>query len=205
MKDCRDPMHGDKNISCRRAFENVAGCLNGSNFPSFVLRGIWQELLFCESEIIIWDVFPDVIKLLLKEEQSSVAALLNLTRSMPFKFENAPAIYMDAGLTKSNYFAALDQGDLGNEFFRPIDYYAIASDVGSWCIYVEEENDIAVIAFRSEVITDGYKEIVGMLKAKPIGCLTASDAPKRPPFNILVPDWKEGLNKNYRTRHETKW
>lgn len=193
-------MHANNNISCRQAFETLVGLLNGSSFPSYVLNGKWEELLFCESRIITWGRFPEVVRVLLEVEQSLIACLLNVTHGIPREFESAPAIYLDEYLTKHSYLAALKQGGPGKDILHSVDSYACASDVGSWCIYTERDNDVAVVAFRNKVVSEGYRQVVEILKAEPIDRLIAGDVPQRPPFNMLVPEWRDGLYKNYKAR-----
>jgi hypothetical protein len=69
--------------------------------------------------------------------------------------------------------------------------YVCASDAGSWCIYAEKQNDVAVIALRNISASTQFHYALGYLGADSLTYLLRTSFP----FTHLTLAWRDGYPK----------
>jgi len=79
--------------------------------------------------------------------------------------------------------------------------YLVASNRGSWCIYSEMSNDIAIIAFADVEHAQRFASPLQKLHAGAIDEMVRDGANSVYPFTRLVPEWRLGLIENYARPH----
>lgn len=176
------------------AFENVTESVSFDTLlPSLVFTGAWGKFLFCESDRIFGAHFVGAVTELMRLEGGTVACLVNLDLTSVLEFERVAAIYVDRAMTTEQHIDALQSGGPESGWLYRVDRYACASDAGSWCIYCEKSNDVAVIALRDSSDVDRFRGALAQLWAKPIEELVDGGTSPLFPFDKLVPDWRKGL------------
>ncbi|MFM0736922.1 hypothetical protein PQQ51_06720 [Paraburkholderia xenovorans] len=180
------------------AFENVKRSVNVDTLlPSLVFAGTWAKFFFCESDRIFGAHFVGAVTELMRLEGGTVACLANLDLTPVSELAGFAAIYVDRATTTEQYRDALQAGGPQSGWLYRMDRYACASDAGSWCIYCEKSNDVAVIALRDNSDADWSRGPLTQLWAKPIEELVDGGSSPLFPFDMLVPDWRKGLIDTY--------
>lgn len=184
-------------ISARlTAFCNVRRFIDvGAWLPAQVLVGEWSRILFFESEWITSASFVEAIGCLLHAEESTSCCLLNFSQTCVIEYQKASAIFIEAGMSADEYQKKLKEGGPATGWLYRVDRYGCASDIGEWCIYCEQENDVALIGLRSTNI-EQFLLPLERLFAKPIETLVENHS-SPPPFNMLTCEWRTGLLKHY--------
>lgn len=190
-------MSKDKRL---RAFGNSIAFVDvNRSLPDAVFVGVWDRFLFCESDRIFSSEFIRVIKKLFDIERAEVACLLNVSRSEGRDFESSSAFFMDALISESEYVEWLRCGGGDGWIFSP-DRYICTSDVGTWCVYCEKDNDVAVIGLRSGCDLDLREMAFEDVLAMPIGRVVSGGVNPMFPFDRLTAGWRDALIENYGVR-----
>ena len=177
------------------AIANAVSSINiESHFPNKVLTGYWENYFFFEPYMIFDSCFIDVKNLLLHEEKASVMALINLDQKTN---TNLPAIFLEQDTGPMEYIAKLKGDGTAMNWMFLMDRYICASEIGSWAIYCEKENDIAVLAFRKGVTESACSRVAQLLNAKSIRLALLPQNNQMFDFDKLVPDWKSALVASY--------
>lgn len=175
-------------LAYSNAFSSLAG---EKRFPEQVFVGQWEDFLFFESDLMFEQRFMDVANLLLREEQASVIALINLS------FAETPEAFFLTRETKwADYHSKLvgDGTAINWVFLR--DRYVCASDQNRWVIYCERQNDIAAFAFRglSRSVVTNVQVLLKATSIRPTSTPTSADGFD---FEKLVPYWRNTLMMEY--------
>lgn len=188
---------GDKEV----AFQNAASALNLDEvLPMRVFAGTWDNFYFFQSDELFVAEFADVQRELLALEGASVACLINLDETSILEAESAAVIYFDLASSGDDFVAAL--GGVGGKpgWMHLVDRYVMASNRGTWCIYCEKANDVAIIALADAESARRFASPLRRLRAENIQSLVAGGSVGVTPFNRLVPTWREGLLANFSGR-----
>jgi len=168
--------------------------------PNRVFRGKWAAYVFCESDRIFCPEFSDAIVELMRIENSSVCSLVNLDKSCDPGCDGISSIFIDASTSRDRYWEAMCAGGPEDGWLYRMDRYVCASDIGSWCLYCEKENDVAILAFQNAEDVKRYSPATRKLWAWPIEDLIEGGSSPLFPFDRLVPAWKNSLLENYGTK-----
>lgn len=184
-----------------RAFGNsIASVDVNRNLPDDVFVGAWAKFLFCESDRIFSSEFISVIKKLVDIERAEVACLLNISRSGGADFESSSVFFMDALVSESEYVEWLKGGVSGDGWIFSLDRYICTSDVGTWCVYCEKDNDVAVVGLRDGCDLDLKEMAFEGVLAMPIESVISGGANPMFPFDRLTASWRKALIENYGVR-----
>jgi len=170
-----------------RAESNVNGNLQlDCRLPDDVFSRRWSAYMFFSSDQVFKDTFVDVIKGMIDVERSSVACLRMLDST-------STSFFIDQSTTLQGYKARLIGSGPVDGWLYGMERFGCASATGSWCIYCEKNNEIAVIAMNN---LDRAKFGFAM---KEFHAFKIAD--KRIdlyfPFYRLTPAWRKSLMKNY--------
>jgi len=181
------------------ALQNIEKSVDAAvTLPFYVLKGDWGPTLFFESDAMDCDFFVDVIHSLCEAEESEVACMINITeRRRSLSLDNS-VVFLDASLSKEDYMATLKGQPPALGWYYTVDHFACSSDKGLWCIYIEKDNDVGLIAFRRNENLKRFVNAIQILEAESIDSITASEV-KRPPFSMLVPKWRDSLRALYKS------
>jgi hypothetical protein len=165
--------------------------------PHKIFVGRWEDYLFFEPYMMFDVGFADVKNLLMREENASVIALINLGSGGTPENDCPLTMFLGRDTGSAEYISELKgDGSAANWMFL-MDRYVCASDKGSWSIYCEKENDVAVFAFREELSRVSVAKVEGLLKAKSIRSMSGLAGNQLFDFNKLVPEWKSALKAEY--------
>jgi hypothetical protein len=182
----------------RKAFDNSIDALRlYTTFPQNVFRESWAAFFFLESYMVFYSGFIAALYSLMDAEGSQSCCLINLGGGGTQQcYDNPPAIYLCKSIEPSQYMSLLRRGG-ANSWSVLMDRYVCASDVGEWCIYCEKQNDVAVIAFRSEIGANKFAVPLEGLQATSIQF--ASQTPREGAFRFdkLTPAWRSSLVAQY--------
>ena len=191
-----------KNISeknCRKALLNARNAFDPDmKFPNNVFTQHWDYYLFFPSDRMLRHDFVYPISKFITLENASIVCLLNLSRSPSLEFENADALYLDKEMGEDEYYALIcgNGPAIPDGWIYDVDDYICTSDVGSWCMYCERANEIAVLAL-SEMGLEQFRPALDILQPYTLeeACRPGQEGVF--PFNHMVPEWHDGLFKNY--------
>ncbi len=181
-----------------KAHSNAIGAFNpGSCLPAQIFMPNWMGFLFLPSDAILRGQFADTLRQLMAEEHSTVFCLVKLGVTATSAPGEASTIFVDKDVTIDRYHEMLTSGGPAAGWLYDVDCYACASDAGEWCIYLEKENDIAVIGFRQATAMKKLRPLLEKIGACRI--LDAVVEGKSPtwPFSHLTPEWLKKLTENY--------
>jgi hypothetical protein len=164
-------------------------------FPDNVFTQTWDDYLFFESYIVFDGNFIEAKDLLLEEEGSSCIALVNLGNAPSDSDVEPRSMFLDRSTTFSEYFSMLKGDGSSSNWLYLMDRYVCASDKGSWCVYCEKQNDVAVIAVRHTLPTSTRLKLETVMEAESIRTLFTSQNDRI--FDSLVPTWRYGLAAEY--------
>jgi hypothetical protein len=180
------------------AVRNAISCIRSERrFPYQVFVGDWTDYLFFYPEVLFEARFIEVKNLLLKEENASVIAVVNLGNANNKTEEERRAIFLDRDTSPKDYIAGLMGDGSPTSWMFLMDRYVCASDKGHWSIYCEKENDVAVMAVGEAVSRFNCSQLAKLLSAKSIGSAPLSGKGQLFDFQKLVPEWKSILTAEY--------
>jgi hypothetical protein len=178
---------------CEQARSNAISAIRpGSRFPDNVFAGAWSNFLFFESDALIVGNFVWAIKEFLRIERATSASLINLTRYG--RGSSRHSLCLNADITNDRYQEELRVEDDDAGWIYLMEDYVCASNLGSWCIYAERSNDVAVIALRNVAASSQFHFALGYLGADSLTYQMRTSFP----FTHFIADWRAGLLKNYR-------
>jgi hypothetical protein len=181
------------------AVRNAISRINSERrFPCQVFVGDWTDYLFFHPEILFEAHFVDVKNVLLKEENASVIAVVNLGNANSNAEEEPRAIFLDRDTTPNDYIAGLMGDGSAMSWMFLMDRYVFASDKGHWSIYCEKENDVAVLAVGEAVSRFTRLQLGKLLNARSIRSVPMPGNGPLFDFQKLVPEWKSALTAEYR-------
>lgn len=187
---------GSANCFRKRARRNAGSSVDQKKmFPDQVYQGGWSGFLFFQSDYIFSSDFFDIVIEFMRIENACSAALINIDKKEVSESECAEFFFERNSLSESYARKLVGEGR-GDGWLYEFDRYVCSTDVGSWAIYCEKSNDIAVIAFREPGLENKFREVLPLLSASPINLLVDGEV-NLSPFNELVPTWKRGLRENY--------
>jgi hypothetical protein len=175
----------------------LASISSEKRFPSKIFVGDWRDYLFFHSDVLFEARFIDVKNLLLREENASVIAVINLGNANTKSDGEPRAIFLDRDTTPENYSAWLKGDGSPISWMFLMDRYVCASDKGHWCIYCEKENDVAVLALAPGVSRFTCSQLAKLLNANSIGTSSMASKGQLFDFDKLVPEWKSALTAEY--------
>ena len=188
-------MNLPNDTSRRSAVSNALSSISKDRrFPKKVLIGLWEDYLFFDTFGTIFDPsFIEVKNLLLTEEKASVIALINLGADTPIDYENPPVIFIEQATEAGEYISELERngGSVGWRFL--MDRYVCASDTGSWSMYCEKQNNLAVFAFRAGLPKSICSQVEVLLRAKSLKFSSPTGDSSLFDFIDLLPDWRFAL------------
>jgi hypothetical protein len=194
---CEDPR--------RRAAKNLdAAVAPGRRFPENVFRGNWSAFFFFDPDLLFEPQFVESARTFLGTENGTCVCLSNLD-AVGTQGGLETSIFLDAGTTGEAYVARLRGPSVASGWLYQMDRYGCTSDVGSWCIYCERNNEIAVIAVHENGAPNRVKSAIEQLNALPV-----EQAIQTPPsYGLssrgLPVEWRNKLLQGYgETRRRTK-
>jgi hypothetical protein len=198
-EDTRGPRQPESiEVAKRVAFDNAISSINTDVFfPSQVFVEGFSEYKFFESDQIFSPSFAGAINSLLLEDGALVCSLINLSQTRTETYGEAAALFFEAGIAPAEYDARLQAGGPGRGWMFTGDRFCCASDTGSWSIYCEKNNDVAVIGLQDRGTVERLSSGLHKLHAEEIVALLDQGAEAVPPFGILVPRWRYELTRHY--------
>jgi hypothetical protein len=139
-------------------------------FPENVFLGEWSAYLFFDPDLIFDRGFIEIAKALLLCEDGTCICLRNLEVALTGNLEQA-SLFLDNQSSGKAYMGRLSAPIEGSNlvgWVHLMDHYGCASDIGSWCIYCERSNEIAVIAVRKDDDLVQLSPALKQLQALPI-------------------------------------
>lgn len=181
--------------ACEQARANALSALRpGVRFPNNVFAGAWSNFLFLESDALFVGHFVWAIKEFLRIEGAPAACLINLTRQCAGATSDESTLCLGKDITNDKYQEELrvERGDIA--WLYHMEDYVCASSGGSWCVYAEKQNDVAVVALKNIAASTQFHYALGYLGADSLTYLLRA----RFPFTHFTPEWRASLTKNYR-------
>lgn len=175
----------------------TASIRGGRRFPHQIFVGEWTDYLFFYPEALFEARFIDVKDLILREESSSIIAVVNLGNTNNESAVEPQAIFLDRHTTPKHYIAELMGDRTAASWMFLMDRYVCASEKGNWSIYCEKENDVAVLAVGAVISRFTCSQLARLLNAKSIRSSRLSDSSQSFDFQRLVPQWKSALVAEY--------
>ena len=183
------------------AFGHVVSFIDLAAFlPGQVFIGGGLDFGFFESDRIFAPSFADIINDFMSAEEATSCCLVNLSRTRTMTYNEAAVIFIEKQTTSIEYDAQLRSGGPAAGWLFSMDRYGCASDGGSWSIYCEKGNDVAVIALRDQSVAKRHSSLLRKLHAEAIDILIRQESAAPFPFSSLTPKWRNELDKQYGTR-----
>jgi hypothetical protein len=112
-------------------------------------------------------------------------------------YGQAVAIFLEAQTTGVDFDTQLRRGEPATGWLFSMDRYGCSSDGGSWSIYCEKDNDVAVIALRADGAAEQFASPLRRLHAEAIDILVRRESSAPFPFSNLTPKWRDRLREEY--------
>lgn len=179
----------------RAALTNLRRAIDGRiRLPRNVFTGEWCTYRFFESDNMFSDRFAEAVQLLLPIEGSTTVYVVNL--DTPNANQQGGAAYVLNEVSDPvTYRKAMQNLAIG---YISRARFASMSDVGAWCAYCENVNDVGVMAIRDELLAARLEPALRSLWAKRLYPLTVKGGPDAAfPFTDLTREWYEGLSRNF--------
>ncbi|MBV8460903.1 MAG: hypothetical protein JO009_08445 [Candidatus Eremiobacteraeota bacterium] len=181
-----------------------AALVPGFRFPLNVFRGQWGGYLFFDGDLIFDAQFVKAVRTLLEIENAECACLRILDPSydsVGHKWTSPEDFFLNKGISGDNYMSFLRPVPGVGWLVAMFGRLGCTSDVGSWCIYWERNNEIAVIAVREArklnqvkaVLENNAAPIKQALEEPPSWGLTSRGMP---------PEWRAKLQQEYANAEE---
>ena len=165
--------------------------------PENVFSDDWKHFLFFDSDRVFASSFASIVSGVLSAEGGVVACLTNIDRGMQEETLLSSSRFMRADISGNDYMSLLNAGGIA-AWACAILRFAITSDAGSWSVYGEQNNEIAVIAFQDREFMEKVRPIVSQLDALPID--EAIALPLSYGFEVLPKNWRDRLVESYGVR-----
>lgn len=179
-----------------KAFSNFYKSIRAeSALPESVFCRKWKTYLFFQSDWLIDASFVEFVRLLLVAERSNCAALINISRTDSFKWNEAAVYYFNVETKSADYEVFLRGNGPDSGWLYTMDKYACTSDIGRWCFYSERDNDVAVMALDTEMGGDEFRSALQLVKASSLEIASGPNGVF--PFNALTQEWRRSLFENY--------
>jgi hypothetical protein len=189
-----------KHDAAKQAVANLdAALVTRKQFPENIFLGKWDSFFFFDPDYIFEAPFVEVVKTLMESENGRCACLRNLDIMGSDGSLERSLLFLDRETTGEAYQAFLAGPAPGMGWLHMMFRYACASDAGSWCIYCERNNEIAVIAVRRMGNLSLFNSAISSLHALPI-----EQAIEKPPSyglssRSLSVEWRNRLLEEYDT------
>jgi len=168
---------GPSNPRTRAAKNLDAAIAIDRRLPDNVFLGEWSSYLFFDPDLIFDRVFVEIAKAIMLCEYGTCICLRNLEIALTGNLEQA-SLFLDNQTNGKAYMGRLSAPIEGSNlvgWVHLMDHYGCASDIGSWSIYCERSNEIAIIAVRKDHDLVRLSPAIELLQALPI-----SQAMERP-------------------------
>jgi hypothetical protein len=183
-----------RNSAISTALSSIA---QNKRLPHKVFVERWEDYLFFEPHMMFDVGFVDVKNLLMREENASMIALLNLGSGGTPEDGALRAMFLEQDTGPTEYISKLKGDGSAMNWMFLMDRYVCASDKGHWSIYCEKEDDVAVFAFREGLSRFSVAKVGQLLNAKSIRSIDNSEGCQLFDFNKLVPEWRSTLRAEY--------
>ncbi len=137
-------------------------------FPANVFRGLWDNFLFFDSDMIFDAEFIKEIASLSTGESSDCVCMCNVSEAQRIRSFMQASIFLYKETTNTQYLAMLRGSDAGVGWLYRMDRYALISESGNWCIYCERNNEIAVLAVRNRNAVENLDAVIKNVRATSI-------------------------------------
>lgn len=177
------------------AVTNALRSINQSiRLPENIFSGSWSVYRFFESDNMFHDDYVRAARRMLEDEGASTICIVNLDNPAA-NAEDGAVCFLDTRSSEAEYrkrMRAINVGYIERERF------ASASNVGSWCIYCENANDVGVVAIREARLASKLDPSLKLFRAWPLDVISDDASPEAGfPFTKLVSDWSRGLKQNF--------
>jgi len=180
------------------AYSNAAGAVvESARLPDRIFTEEWNIFAFFPSDRLFDVEFESTAREIMRIESAKSICLLNLCAANRAASQEKVKVFIGNSDRAGEYLSAISTGGPKYAWIYNVDRYVIASDVGSWCIQCERENDIAVIAFRANEVCNNVEQIIAKLGAKSINWIARNKSEGEFPFNSLTDRWMVALMRSY--------
>lgn len=180
------------------AFSRVTRAIEPTQcFPQNVFSPEWEKFFFFDADWMLEGDFVQVVHSLLDIEQGSCACLLHFT---DVQFRSASSFRITRDTNEALYDAVLSGTRPGDGWLYNMARIVCGSNLGQWCLYCEQQSEMAVLALKKDCSAEDYKVALSRLHALPIA--EALERSVSYAFSkALLPEWRKGLLLNYRTKN----
>jgi hypothetical protein len=180
----------------RKAYANAISAVGiNARLPQNVFVGAWNRFLFFEESLIFEDLSIAILHEILDAEGAHSICVANLGNAEVY--DPPPARYVGRTTDAPGYISLL-RGNGGPDAWLYLrDRYTFASDVGTWCIYCERQEDMGILAIRDAHAVHRFSNVIDKLHAKPIKALSRGSKIGELKFEKLLPVWRSALSKHY--------
>jgi hypothetical protein len=184
-----------KSSGCSKASENLTKVIDvESRFPNYVFHELWCDFHLFDSDWIFEGAFVDKVLSMLDAEGSSCACLVNLDRDM----DDALRVFViDSSATAAAYQRLLRGSGSADGWIYAMDRFACISDKGTWCIYSERQNELAIIGFMQGTSGEMYRSVLEVLHAGRVADVLAGHADYEPSAHVVSREWRDEILKRY--------
>ncbi|MEK7689648.1 MAG: hypothetical protein AAB425_01365 [Bdellovibrionota bacterium] len=152
-----------------QALANLAAAIDASKeFPQNIFSHSWHGFLFFDPDRIFNPKFERQVRALLEIEGSSCACLVNLDRPLVGDSQDAGVFCFEKEAAEGDYKQALAGPTPGAGLGDGLERFGCASNGGQWVIYCEQQDELAVIAFRNHAFMNKFNSVMVELGALPI-------------------------------------
>ncbi len=166
-------------------------------FPEKVFIGELNHFSFFDSDWIFETKFVEKIKAVLVAERSACACISNLDAIASGVSADEASFIIDQSTTDADYALALKGSQSKPGWNCGVDRFACSSETGTWCIYCERRNEIAVVATKASLAPDVRERLVDSVKALPIRQAIEQSHIYGLSAKALSPEWRTALIANY--------
>ena len=131
-------------------------------FPNNVFRGTWGSYLFFDSDWMFCAEFVPWVKSLLRAEGGTCACIYDIDAMQANDSLLPTSFAINSATSGAEYQSFLKGSRTETSWTSFVDRYACTSDRAIWCLYCERNNEIAVIALKSDALRGLLSEVHAM-------------------------------------------
>ena len=176
------------------AYRNIEAAIDRARgLPAQVFRPEWTVFRVFDADGLLHPEFVHVAASLLEVEGATCLCVADL--ETPAALRVSEALHIDRTTTEAAYCTAYGRLDPRNGWDVRFTTLGVASNVGRLCIYCEQKEEYALIAFRDRASFETLRPALAWLEAVPIR--EAIERPTIFTFEHMLPAFRDAMLRNY--------
>jgi hypothetical protein len=191
-----EPGRNLQDQQCLRARSNLEMAIKtAARLPQNVFQPGWGSFYLFNSDWMFEGAFVEKIRIMLQQEGSSCACIVNLDRAA----SDTLAAFAIKGNTSAQEYQRLLAGTGPSDgWVYDVDRFGCTSEIGTWCIYCERASELAILGFNVETLEEKHEFVRAALHASGVSSIGLSPSRFEFASHIISQEWQVEITRNYK-------